>query len=248
MTPIIITLVIILILLISIVVLFNVIKYKLGRATRKYLGMGLNESAQFIKKGLEEECTIPKSISNVSPVYKPKLLRDFPEMTYEQFIEMSKASLISILDAIESSDSEKLKSVTRSLQAQVNGRIKDNMGRNIVEHFDNIKIHKAGISDYKSSSDNAEATFEISFQCNHFFEPGNSKDKTQLSQLAASVTLAYGKEEAEDSSTTFSHNCPNCGAPIYSVGGRMMRCEYCGTGVTEDIYKSWLTSSFKFIK
>lgn len=247
MTPIIVTLVIIAIIAASIYIGIMIIKHKLNSVTRRYLGMGLGETADLLGKGLRDEVTTPRSISNVSAMYKPPLMRDFPDMTYERFLEMANTALVSILTAIEKENADSISNVTDSLKSQVRDRIHDNAERNLVEHFDDIQIHRTAIADYKSGTDKAEARFEISFQCVHFFA-GKDKRPDNPTQLAASVTLSYGREFAEDSSSlTYSHNCPNCGAPIYSVGGKMMKCTYCGTGVTEEVYKSWLVSTYRFI-
>ncbi|MBP3855603.1 MAG: zinc ribbon domain-containing protein [Ruminiclostridium sp.] len=225
-----------------------VIRAKLNSATKRYLGMNLQQTADLIGKGLKDEVTTPRSISNVSAMYKPKLMRDFPDMTYDRFLEMANTSLVQILTAIEKESTSRLELVTDSLKSQVNDRICDNHNRNCIEHFDEIRIHRTAIADYKTSSETATAVFEISFQCVHFFEGKDKEVPETPSQLAASVTLSYGREFAEDSkSLTYSHNCPNCGAPVYAVGGRMMKCTYCGTGITEEVYKSWLTSAYKFI-
>jgi len=247
LTPVITTLIVIAIIFLAIFALVMFIKHKINSAAKKYLGMGLKETADMIGKGLKEETTTPKAISNVSAVYKPRLMRDFPDMTYERFIEMANSALYSILTRIERESTSGIENATDTLKSQVYDRICDNHDRNVIEHFDNIKIHRSGISNYKSTSDTATADFEISFQCIHYFE-GKDKVPENLTQLAAKVTLSYGREFREDSkSLTYSHNCPNCGAPVYSVGGKMLKCQYCGTGITEEVYKSWLVSGFKFI-
>ena len=249
MSPILTTLIVIAIIFAAIFGFVMFIRFKLNSATKKYLGMNLKQTADLIGNGLREETTVPKSISNVAAMYRPQLLRDFPDMTYERFVEMANTALVSILTAIENESTDGIENATDSLKKQVYDKICDNHGRQLVEHFDDIKLHRTDIASYKSSSDTATAVFEISFQCLHFFEGGKNKIPENPTQLAASVTLSYGREYAEDSkSLTFSHNCPNCGAPVYAVGGRMMKCTYCGTGVTEEVYKSWLVSAYRFIK
>lgn len=249
MEPILTTLIVIGIIVLAIAggVLF--IRAKLNSVTKNYLGMDLKSTSELIKNGLKDEVTTPKSISNVSAMYKPQLLRDFPDMSYERFLEMANSSLTSILTAIENENTGDLRLATDSLKEKVYNIISDNHNKGVVEHFDSIKIHRTAIADYKSSSDVATAVFEISFQCLHYYQGKNTKKPENVTQMAASVTLSYGREFAEDATTlTFSHNCPNCGAPVYSVGGRMMQCRFCGTGVTQDVHRSWLTSGYKFIK
>lgn len=249
MGPVLTTLIVIAIIVLAIAGGVMFIKWKLNSVTKRYLGMGLGQTADLLKQGLQEEATTPKSISNVSAMYKPRLMRDFPDMSYERFIEMANSSFLSILTAIESGSTDKLVLATDTLKEKVYNIIRDNQNKGTVEHFDNVKIHRTAIADYKSTSEIASAVFEISFECLHFYEGKKNKNPDTLCQMAASVTLSYGREFSEDtSSLTFSHNCPNCGAPIYSVGGRMMQCKYCGTGVTEDVHKSWVATAYKFIK
>ena len=225
-----------------------VIKAKLNSATKRYLGMNLQQTADLIGRGLKDEVTTPRSISNVSAMYKPQLMRDFPDMTYERFLEMANSALVSILTAIEKESTSGIEFATDTLKQQIYDRICDNHDRNIIEHFDDIKLHRTVIANYKTTDDTATAVFEISFQCVHYLEGKDKKIPENPQQFAASVTLGYGREYREDSrSITYSHNCPNCGAPVYAVGGKMMKCPYCGTGVTEEVYKSWSVSAYRFI-
>ena len=242
------TLIIIGIIVLVIVIAVAVIKHKLNSMTRQYLGMGLGETANLIKKGIAEESTTPKAISNLSAVYKPKLMRDFPDMTYGQFEETAKNTLISVLSSIQSGSIDGLLSPTENLRKKVQGIINANAATHAAEHFENIKIHRVSIADYRSTDKTAEAVFELSFQCNHFIDNGkNTKADDTLAQMAAKVVLIYGADEYENQSSVLSHNCPNCGAPIQSVG-RNKACPYCGTGITEASVRCWLADSFDIIR
>lgn len=246
MNAIITTLIVIGIIALAIFILVSVIKQKLNSVTRKYLNMGLSETADFISKGLKEEATTPRAISNLSAVYKPKLLRDFPEINYEQFEEMAKSSFKSVLDSIEAEDVSLLIKASDSLTQNVSHIITDNMSKGVRECFDDLKIHRMSVSDYKNTSETAQVTFEISFQCLHYFEGKKEKDKA-LKQLAGRISLICGTELKDDNnSSVFTDNCPNCGAPIRSAKGETV-CSYCGTGVTQVIDKIWLANSYEFI-
>lgn len=249
MTAIVTTLIIVAIVVVGVFVVIAVIKHKLSSVTHKYLGMGLDETARLISDGLREESSTPKAISNMSAVYKPKLMRDFPQMTYEQFETLAKAALLSTLGAIENESTDGLENTTRGYAAAVQSVISDNKGRGVTEYFDDIKIHRLSIADYSSTADSAKAVFEISFQCRHYFSDTPEKNKDAVSQFAAKIILVYSRESFEDSDNAiFSHNCPNCGAPLYGVGENTV-CKYCGSGFTEkDVTKVWLADSFNFIK
>ncbi len=249
MNPIITTLIIIGIVLLVIAAVVLYIRWKLSTVTRKYLNMNLKQTADLIGRGLKDEVTTPKSISNVSAVYKPKLMRDFPDMSYERFLDMANTALTSILVAIQTGKPDDIKDATDTVRQKVTNIVAGNNSRDVTEHFDDIKIHRTAIADYKSTGETANAVFEISFQCFHWLE-GDKKSKKPENpvQYAASVTLSYGREFAENATNiTYSHNCPNCGAPVYAVGGKIV-CKFCGTGITEEVYKSWLVSAYNFIK
>ncbi len=248
MSPILVTLIIIVIILLTIAGLVLYIRWRLGRATKKYLNMNLKQTADYIGKGLKDEVSTPKPISNVSAVYKPRLMRDFPDMTYERFLEMASTALVSIMTAIESGNTAKIENATDTVKEKVYNIICDNNSRNVVEHYDEIRIHRTAIADYRSTSETATAKFEISFQCCHYFEDGKHNKPENPTQMAGSITLSYGRDFAENAtSLTYSHNCPNCGAPVYAVGGKIV-CKFCGTGITEQVYKSWLVSDYNFIR
>ncbi|MGN0579213.1 MAG: zinc ribbon domain-containing protein, partial [Ruminiclostridium sp.] len=236
------------IIILAIVIIVAVIKHKLNSMTRQYLGMGLGETADFLKKGIAEEATTPKAISNLSAVYKPKLMRDFPDMTYGQFEETAKNTLISVLNSIQAASIDGLLAPTDNLKKKVEGIINANAAAHATEHYDNIRIHRVSIADYHSTEKTAEAVFELSFQCNHFIDNGkNTKTDDTLTQMAAKVVLIYGADEYEYDSSVLSHNCPNCGAPIQAVGSNKA-CPYCGTGITEASVRCWLADSFSIIK
>lgn len=246
----IIPLLIILAIVIAILIGIAIIKHKVNATTQKYLGMSASQTADLISKGLKEEVTTPKSISNLSAVYKPKLQRDFPGMQFGQFESMAKNALTSALNAIESEDTSILKDTTLSFNKKVEEIISDNKSRKLIEHFDNYQMHRISISDYKKTSDTASVDFEISFQCNHFYTSTDGRNvenkENTLTQYAARVQLVYGRSFEEDTAV-YSHNCPNCGAPVYAVGENKV-CEYCGCGFTESFDKSWLAGDFSFIK
>ena len=96
MGPILTTLIVIGIIVLAIALGVLFIRHKLSKVTRDYLGMDLKQTSELIKNGLKDEVTTPKSISNVSAMYQPKLMRDFPDMSYDRFLEMANTALMSI--------------------------------------------------------------------------------------------------------------------------------------------------------
>ncbi|MCM1335146.1 MAG: zinc ribbon domain-containing protein [Bacteroides sp.] len=238
METIITTLIVLAIIAAAIALAVWLIKRKLNQTTRKYLGMGLGETTELIRNGLREEATAPKPIANMTAVYKPKLLRDFPETSYEEVERMAKNALLGFLTAIAAEDAGKLFRPSRNLAQQAQSRIDGNQLKNEKERFDSPKIHKISFADYKSANGTADAAFQISFEAD--------RGGGQPEQLACTVRLNCGRAEAEETGgAVYSHTCPSCGAPVTAVGGNKV-CRYCGSGLSERGTRVWLADSVTF--
>ncbi|MBQ8613254.1 MAG: hypothetical protein IJ416_03470 [Ruminiclostridium sp.] len=219
-----------------------VIRYKLNRFTKRYLGKNLSQVGDAIREGLNDDSRPPRTISVKTSIHQPKFQRDFPDMSYSQIESMAKNALTSYLSAIESQNVNLLYEPSLNLTQQFYDRLQDNASRG-VEHFDNVKIHRAALANYINSDGVVDAVFEISFECYHFFQ--ESEKLNAPNQLACSVTLNHGRALA-DGSVIEGHNCPNCGAPIVIKNNQKM-CEYCGSGFEVIDLKVWLADSIKFI-
>lgn len=239
------TLVIILIIVIAIIVGIAVIKHKLNQVSHKYLGMGIDKVGDAIKEGLADDSMPPRSISVMTSVNQPKFQRDFPETSYRQIESMARNGLTGFLSAVENRSPSQLYMPSMNLSQQLQDRLNDNGSKSEPEHFDSLKIHKTALASYTNMNGTADAVFEISFECYHYF---NESEKLNApNQLAVSLTLNCGRAvAADDNSSTFAHNCPNCGAPVSLVGGKKV-CEYCGSGLSELGMRVWLVDSIKFI-
>lgn len=239
MEPIITTLIVLAIIAAAIMLAIGLIKRRLNQATRKYLGMGLGETADLIRNGIREEASTPKPIANMTPVYKPKLLRDFPETSYEQVETMAKNALLGFLTAVAAEDAGKLFRPSRNLTQQAQSRIDGNRAQSLSERFDSPKIHKISMSDYRSANGTADAEFQISFEA--------GRGGAQPEQMSCAVLLNCGRAEAEESGgAVFSHTCPSCGAPVTAVGASKV-CRYCGSGLSERGTRVWLADSVTFL-
>ncbi len=242
MSGIITTLIIIGIIVLAIVIGVAIIRYKLNRFTKKYLGRNLSQVGEAIKEGLNDDSQPPRTISVMTSIHKPKFQRDFPDMSYDQIEAMAKNALTGYLNAVENQNAELLYEPSLNLTQQLYDRLRDNASRG-VEHFDNVKIHRIALANYINSGGVVDAVFEISFECYHFFK--ESEKLNAPNQLACSVTLNHGRA-LTDGSVIEGHTCPKCGAPV-TIKGNNRVCEYCGSGLSLIDLKVWLADSIKFI-
>lgn len=232
------------------IVIFLIIKNYLSNKTKKYLGMGLGETAKFLSDGLANECTLPYAIPKMTPLYKPKIERDYPEMSFSQMESMAKNGVVHILNAIESGKPESVAHGSMRLQDQIRGIVDGYASNEETVHYDNIKIHAVGVENYIANPEAASVIFQVALQSNFYREKNNkiiagTKDKP--TQSLFSVTLAHNQDLSKtDASSFMEANCPNCGAPIPADGTR--NCPFCGTRVIAVVDKLWQIDSFKLLK
>lgn len=234
----------------AIVILVLVIKHKLNNFTRSYLGKSVGETARMLSDGLANECKLPYAVPKLTPLYKPKIERDFPEMGFDRMESMVRNGIADILNAIESEDPQSVAHSSMRLQDQIRGITEDYRSKGEKAHYDNIKIHNVGVESYNSSADCALAVFQAALESYAYVEKDGkivlgSKDK--LTQNLFSVTLAHNQDLSKtDARSYIESNCPNCGAPVPAVGTR--ECPYCGSGVIPVVDKIWQIDSFKLLK
>lgn len=240
---------------IIIAIIIFIIVRKIRRFTQSALGMSPSQAADLISDGLKSEITTPKPITSLSAVYAPQIERDFPQVGYHGMDTLARNTLVAVLNAIESKSTAGLSAdkCSPALISKIDNIISDLNSRNASEKYDNIKIHKSGISAYSNKSSEAVATFEISLQYNFsktengkVIKNTNANNSEGLVQAAYKVMLTYNQHlHEETTSVVFSSNCPNCGAPIDARNGV---CQYCGAGITEIADRIWQVNDYNLFK
>lgn len=232
------------------VIIVLVIKHKLSNFTRNYLGKNVGETAKMLMDGLSEECRLPYSVPKLTPLYKPKIERDFPEMGFEQMESMAKNGIIDILNAIESGKPEGVAHSSMRLRDQLRGITEDYRSKGEKAHYDDVKIHNVGVESYNASADSAAAVFQVALESLAYVTKEGqivSGTNKQPTQNLFSVTLAHNQDLSKtDEKSYIEANCPNCGAPVPAVGTR--ECPYCGSGVVPVVDKIWQIDGFKLLK
>lgn len=230
-------------------IVFLIIRHFLNRTTKKYLGKGIDETIKFLSDGLSNECTLPYPVPKMTPLYKPKIERDFPEMGFDRMESMAKNGILHILNAIEGGKPESVAHSSVRLQDQIRGIVDDYALKEETVHYNNVKIHAVGVDNYIANPESASVIFQVSLQSNYYCEKNGktvSGAKDKPTQNLFSITLAHNQDLSKTDMASFIEaNCPNCGAPIPN-GTR--NCPYCGTRVIAVVDKLWQIDSFKLLK
>lgn len=244
MEQIIITLAVVALILIVILVLVLIIKNKVRQFSREVFGTtSLSQGLQNQKEVLAET---PRSVSSMTRIYLPQIMRDFPEFNLEEYTQKANTLIEDYLISIAGKTPLKNKDANDDLVNQVENIVSDLNNQNKNQHFESIVIHDTQITSYKKSNGLVELIFQsaIEYYCYTTDETGKitDGDKNLKTQTIYDICLVYIQDadkinQHNKGNGSVGLNCPNCGAPVKNVGKKF--CEYCGTGIKEINIYSW---------
>lgn len=197
----------------------------------------------FEEQEREMEVT-PKSVNAMTSVYLPRIEKDFPEFNYFEFKAKAENMMKSAFNAISTEDISCLKNASPDLTAQVNNDIQSNRNNQLRESFRDIDIHRTEIKNYKKDSGSCVITLQTSVGYIHYITKTNGElvegSKDRMFQTRYDIDLMYIQDvsKAEAGGKFVSNNCPNCGAPITTLGEK--HCPYCGSAVMGINIRTWM--------
>ena len=223
---------------------YGVVRAKKAVRNFSRAAFGTDSLKEGFAKVEEEYSSTPKSVSAMTNLCLPKIKREFPEFQYDEMKVRAENVLTSYLMAVSAGNVSLLKEGSRELKDKLEMHISMLKGRGEKETFENIKLHRTEIADYKKRNGRCIIIFQISLQYKHVIrkEGGDivSGSPNVLTQLRYNVELVYiqDRELVEDErDLSLGVNCPNCGAPVSSLGSKI--CEYCGTPIVELNIYAW---------
>jgi hypothetical protein len=191
-----------------------------------------------IKKRNQKVENTPKSISAMTRIYLPQISKDFPEFHYNEMRERSESILKSYFLAIDKNKISLLTEGSIELKNQLEMYLNSNTSHSQVEHFKNCKIHDTEIYKYTKSKGKVIITFQSAVQFFHYFTASDGSiingEKDIYKQALYNISVYYIQNSSMVESSMeqgLGLNCPNCGAPIHSLG--LKYCAYCGTEIIE---------------
>ncbi|WP_317854313.1 zinc ribbon domain-containing protein [Chakrabartyella piscis] len=203
-----------------------------------------------IKEGLdaqaEELSKKPKSVSAMTRVLEPQIARDFPEFNWVEFRNTSETILQSALVAISCGDLDSLGDVSLEIYEKLRVHIAKNKLDGIEERYTNIRIHQTEIARYDKIAGKCIITLQTALEYQYtkkkhsVLDANYSPYKTQTKYNMEMMYIQDASLANMDQSVGV--NCPNCGAPITSLGQK--KCEYCGLAVTPINIQVWNLQNF----
>lgn len=207
---------------------------------------GTTDFVKGLKMAADIQAETPKSVSAMTRLMEPQIMRDFPEFSWDEFKHKSENMLKSALLAISANDPNRLVEASDDIRKQVTNIIEDNCANNVGETYSDIEIHQTEIADYRRKNGKCIITIQSAVGYLHYkMQDGNviAGDKNRKTQTKYNVELVY----IQDAETATLGNavgtvCPQCGAPVKILGSKY--CEYCGSGIIPLNIKVWSLHKF----
>jgi hypothetical protein len=216
-----------------------VVRHKLRDFSRSVFG------TDSIAEGLNQQADIladtPKSVSSMTRLMEPQIMRDFPDFVWDEFKHKAENMLTSALLAISTENIDKLVEASQELRDQIANTIAMNQAESVKETYREVRIHQTEIANYRKEQGKCIITIQSAVEYYHYktredrvTEGSNERKK----QTKYNMELMYiQNSEVAQIDNAVGTTCPNCGAPIHNLG--TMVCEYCGLAVTPINIKVW---------
>lgn len=238
---IIIILVLLLVLVGIIYIAYRRIKSKVSEFSR--MAFGTSDIMEGVRQMETEAAVTPKSVSSATNLYLPSIMRDFPEFHYDEMKTRAENVLTSYLRSVDAQNSALLTEGTNELKEQLLMQIQMLERQEQKEHFENIKIHRTEIHQYRKTKGRRSVVFQSAVEYIHYVEKDGEivkgrNDIQEQSKYNVEVVYIQDQEMVENlGDAGLGLNCPNCGAPLPGVGAK--KCAYCDTPVIEFNIRTW---------
>ena len=145
----------------------------------------------------------PKSVSSATNLYLPAVMRDFPELHYDELKTRAENVLTSYLRSVDTLSSSMLSEGTKELEEALSLRIQALKNLNRQEHFHNIKIHKTELHQYRKNKGRVSIVFQSAVEYILYLEEKGTlidgrKDIQQQSKYNIEVIYIQDQDKVED--------------------------------------------------
>lgn len=230
--------IVLLLLLIGILYVFLYIRGKLRKVSQELFNTtNIGEIKNAIQNSQFAEDEIPKSVSSMESLIVPTLNKDFPDLNINEMRRIVEESIIKCFEAIETKDSSKL-NCSSNIVSWIDSKIDDNNNKNV--SYDEIKFHQTLLSKYEKKKEIASLYFQTSME---YYKTIDGVKKKIQDRYRVEFIYVIDASQVTSELKGLGLNCPNCGAPIKTLGEK--QCVYCGSGFTEIVKKSWTLNNIE---
>lgn len=217
------------------------IRNKIRYYSRKLFGT--SNIADGVKSMEMEQSLTPKSVSAATSLYLPTIMKDFPDFHYDEMKTRAENVLISYLRSVDALNASLLTEGTSELKDSLSMRIEALHSLGQKEHFQNIKVHRTEIYQYRKTKGRCSIVMQSAVEYIHYVTKGGEikkgrNDIREQSKYNIEVIYIQDREVIENiNDAGLAMNCPNCGGPLPKLGAK--KCDYCDSPVVEFNIRTW---------
>ena len=192
----------------------------------------------------------PKSLSGMDAVYGPQVARDFPELNLDELKKRAERLAYTTLEAISSENFDILSERSELYNARLTSYLAGLQSVGDREQFSDIEIQRIVLADYQKKAGTCRLGFELAIAAVYSRigpdgrvvagSQGAMPFKGTIDALYIQDPSLVGKPEL----MALAYNCPNCGAPVDTIGSR--QCRYCASPIEPLNIRVWTFSDFSF--
>lgn len=207
---------------------------------------GTTDFVKGLKMAADVQAETPKSVSAMTRLMEPQIMRDFPEFSWDEFKHKAENMLTSAFLAISANNPERLVNASDDIKKQVTNIIEDNRANSVGETYSDIEIHQTEIANYQKMNGKCVITIQSAVGYMYYkMKDGEviDGDKNRKTQTKYNVELVYIQDaDSAKLDNAVGTTCPQCGAPVKVLGSKF--CEYCGSGVVPLNIRVWSLHKF----
>lgn len=207
---------------------------------------GTNSLTEGLNRQADELAATPKSVSGMTRLMEPQIVRDFPDFVWQEFKHRAENMLTLALLAITAEDEGRMEAASEDMRRQVENRIAGNRAMGVREVYDNIRIHQTEIANYRKDHGKCVITIQSAVEYYHYRTAADGRvtegSKERKQQTRYNMELIYIQDADAAAGNAVGAVCPHCGAPIRTLGNPV--CEYCGSAVQLINIKVWSLHNF----
>lgn len=230
--------------LLLLAVLVLVLLKKAERFSRSLFGT--KSLAEGLRRQERELSRTPKSVSGMTRIYEPRLLKDFPELNWRELQRRAEQWMLAYFSAISQGKDGLPEDASEALRGQLALRLRENRRRQVRERFEEVVIHDTQIANYERKQGICVLTLQSAVGYIHYREKDGvllEGDRTLAVQTKYNIPWMYVQDaSAANLDRALGATCPSCGAPITGLGAK--KCEYCGLAVTPVNVQVWILQGF----
>lgn len=188
----------------------------------------------------------PCSVCGMTRLILPQIAEDFRSFPIRNSRPERKPCFFPILRRSHRSSRSGSANGPPALLEQVRQELTHQRADGTPHAYSEVRLHQTELADYRKQDGECRVVFQSAVGYMLRIGDGEAEQK----QTRYNVELLYvqdaGAAQEHQLDAAFSMTCPNCGAPIRSLGSKV--CEFCGTAVQEvNHYAGLLTRSMNLI-